>query len=151
MTVNTIRITSIEELKSPEIQQLLLKTMSSNKLVRDPVKASLELAMRIAHEDLGLFIAGEDDELTGCILVQRSRTELNPACIVLHLYVTGGERVRNALLGELLDYARDGGFTDIIAIDTNNKPNAFGKLFSVAGSPTKLGDVFHFDMNESLL
>jgi len=125
--------------------------MASNKLVKDPVKASLELCMRITLEDLGFFVAGDDGDWTGALLAQRSRTELNPATVVLHLYVTGGDEVRNALLTELVDYAKEGGFEDIIAIDTNNKPQAFGKLFSVAGTPTKLGEVFHFDINESLL
>ncbi len=129
----------------------MVKAMTTNKLVKDPVKASLELCMRITLDDLGFFVAGKDGEWTGALLAQRSRTELNPATVVLHLYVTGGDRVRSALITELVEYAKAGGFEDIIAIDTNQKPQAFGKLFSVAGTPTTVGEVFHFDINESLL
>ena len=138
-------------MSDPGVLDLLIKMMGSNKMVKDPQKAVLELATRIHLQDLGLFVVVDGDEWKGAILCQRSRTQLNPATVVLHIYVEGGAEPRNLLVEALFNYAKEGGYNDIIAIDTNNKPKAFGKLFGSLGKPTKLGDVFQFDMTESLL
>ncbi len=146
----TFRITDVEQLQQPEIQKYLLKFFSTNKLVKDPVAAYMELAARISIEQLGMFLARDEGELQGAMLAQLNNTPLNPGCTVIHLMVDKPS-VRNDLMRELIDYARSGGHDRIVAIDANNRGKAFARLFSVVGEPEELGSVFTFDLDGGLL
>jgi len=130
----------------------MLEVFKSNKMVKDPNAALMEIAEQIHIDDLGLFVTRDEKRWTGAVLCQLSRTAFNPACIVIHLYCKGsGKETRNELIQAVFNFAEEGGYNDIIAIDANNKSKGFGKMFEAWGTPTILGSMFHFDMTESLL
>ena len=152
MTVEIFRIRNNAAFLIEDFRNFMLKVFESNKLVKDPDAALAELASQIHLDILGLFVIRNEKEWTGAILCQHGRSAFNPACIVIHLYCKDAEpETGRELVQALYTFAQEGGYSDIIAIDTNNKAEAFSQLFSALGKPSTLGSVFHFDLDEGLL
>jgi len=152
MTIQTMRIRNNAALMLPDFREFILQFFESDKMVRKPGQALVELATQIHKDNLGLFIAHDESGFTGAMLCQLSATAFNPGCVVIHLYCKrGGAETRNGLLAMMCEFAIEGGYNEIIAIDTNNKPMGFAKVFGAVGKPVKLGSVFRFDLEEGLL
>lgn len=152
MTVETIRIRNSIAFTLPDFKTFMLDVLGSNRMIKDPEIALNELAAMVHKDRLGLFVVKDGEQWTGAVIVQLSETAFNPACIVIHLYCKGaGAETRAELVQAMYNFATEGGYNDIIAIDANNKPQAFAKLFSALGETSILGCVFRFDLRESLL
>lgn len=152
MTIETIRIRNSIAFTLPHFRAFMLDVLESNRLIKDAEIALNELAVMVHKDGLGLFVVKDGERWTGAVILQLSETAFNPGCIVIHLYCKGaGSETRSELVQAMYNFATEGGYNDVIAIDTNNKPQAFGKLFSALGEPSILGNVFRFDLRESLL
>lgn len=150
MTV-AYRVRDAKAFQLPEVRELLRAALATNVLIEDADAAFVELAAGIGREDIGLFITGRDEQLEGMVLAQWSRSAFNPACVVIHFYNSGGGDCRKALIKALGRFADEGGFTRIIGVDANSKPQGFARLFSTLGKPIFSGEMFIFDRGESLL
>jgi hypothetical protein len=137
----------------PEIRVFVERALASNRLIRD-VPAALEELKQIADRpELGLFLVGDmgKQDWKGMVFAQSSASAFNPACVIIHFFNDGDADDRGALIRALDSYARETGHDTIVGIDTNDKPRAIGKLFASLGAPKYGGQVFIFDMKESLL
>ncbi len=137
----------------PEIGNFVERALASNRLIRDVPAALEELKGSVERSDLGVFLVGDMDkqDWRGFIFAQASGSAFNPACVVIHFFNEGDADDRSALVRALDSFAREMGHDTIVGIDTNDKPRAFGKLFASLGAPEYGGQVFIFDMTESLL
>ena len=137
----------------PQIKGFVERALATNKLIRDVPAAVEELKQQVSRADLGVFLVGDMDthDWRGMLFAQASRSAFNPACVVIHFVNEGDDNDRGALIRALDSFAREMGNDTIVGIDTNNKPRAFGRLFSSIGAPEYGGEVFIFDMRESLL
>lgn len=152
MTIEILRIRNNAALLIEDFRDFILKFFESDKLVEDPGAAMLELARLIHLDGLGLFVTRDGRQWTGAILCQHNQSAFSPGCTVIHLYCKDAEpETRRELIQALYTFAQEGGYSSIIAIDTDNKAEAFSQLFSAVGKPTVLGNMFHFDMDEGLL
>ena len=130
----------------------MLGVLKSNRMIKDPKAALEELSAMIHKDAMGLFVVRDGKRWLGAVICQLSETAFNPACVIIHLYCKdAGTEIRSELVQAMYNFAIEGGYNDIIAIDTNNKPQAFAKLFSALGETSMLGNVFRFDLRESLL
>lgn len=150
--VEALRIRNNAVFLIKDFRDFMLKFFESDKMVKDPAGALAELAKKIHLDALGLFVTRDESGWTGAILCQHNSTAFSPACVVIHLDCKGGgAETRKLLVQSLYNFAKEGGYNEIIAIDTNDKPTGFEKLFGALGEPVVLGSVFRFDMDESLL
>lgn len=139
--------------KIPEIRDFVTKALETDRLIKDVPAALEELKQVASRDDLGVFLIGDRDkqEWRAFMFAQSSASAFNPACVVIHFYNGGDNEDRVAMVRALDSFARQMGHETIIGIDSSNKPRAFGKLFSSLGAPEYGGQVFIFDMRESLL
>lgn len=149
--VGVVRITGAKGFLIPEVYALLHKAFATNSLCKDPSMAIEELAMQVARQDVATYVGFEDNECVSMFCAQWSRSALNNACVVIHLYNGGGPAMRAALVREVVSYAKAGGFDTIIGVDANDKPRGFAKVFSAAGEPVFKGEMYAFDMSGSLV
>lgn len=147
----TYRLYRNEALQIPEIYELIHTAFSSNVMVEDPDEAVNEISQQLHRPELGLFIVGDEEAWQGVALAQWSPSAFNRGCVVIHFFNRGDKEARTALMEALVGYAREGGYDKLIGVDTNNKPQAYARLFSAVGEPVFTGQVVVFDMNESLV
>lgn len=149
--IEIIRVRDPEAFLLPGFQALMLECMESNKLVREPEKAVLELAACVHRDDIGLFLAGKKNDWKGVLLAQWGKSALTPGCVALHIYSKGGPKVKDALMQACVDYARLGGYDRIIGMFQDTHKKALMRMFNALGEPVDAGQMIVFDLNESLL
>lgn len=148
-----LRVRDSAAFQIPHVRAFLERALATDKLIQDVPAAIKELESIGDRADLGVFLVGdlEKGDWRGMLFAQSSGSAFNPACVVIHFYNEGDDDDRSALIRALYRFAEECGNTRIVGIDTNDKPRAFGKLFAALGSPSYGGQVFIFDMQDSLL
>lgn len=133
-------------LQIPSVWAFVHQAVSTDVLVVDVDAAMAELEGAVANPAFGLFLATNGKEWGACALAYWSYSAFNSACIVIHFYSRGDPATRGALLVRIAEFAREGGFSRIISADTNERPDAFMRLFRSVGEPIKVGSTVVFEL-----
>lgn len=145
--LNVWRVRRPEILDLPSVRGLVYEALATNSMVGDPLEALRDVQRYIEVPQLGLFVVHEGGRFVGAALAQLPTTALSPkACNVLHFFMQGSAEARAALVDAVVAYAREAGYDQLLAVDMNDRPEAFARLFRRAGAPSRVGQVFTFDL-----
>lgn len=145
--LNVWRVRRSEILDLPSVRGLVYDALATNSLVHDPVAALADVQRFVEVPQLGLFVVHEGGRFVGAALAQIPTTALSPrACNILHFFMEGSVAARSALVDAVVAYAREEGYDQLLAVDMNDRPKAFARLFRRAGTPAHVGQVFTFDL-----
>lgn len=143
-----IRVTSPRAFMLADLQNFVIRALTTSPIIPDAHAALLELVEYIDKSVMGLFLVREGAEFTGMILMENCESALSPGSTVLHFYNAGSAAGRNLLIQAAIAFARSAGLHKIRGIDISHKPAAFARLFRSAGPATELGCYFEFALPE---
>lgn len=148
MEPKLIRVQNPRAFLVPEFNTFIAKALGTSPFIGDPQQAIFELVNHIEKPQLALYIVIEGIELTAMALAECSGSTFSPGCLVRHFYNEGSNEARKLLIDSIVEFTQNSGASRIFGVDINQKPRAFGKLFSAAGPATAKGTFFEFDLSE---
>jgi len=129
----------------PEIQKLMDDAFANvtNKVVKSYAPASVE------EDNVGFFLAKDTTtgEWKGMAWVRNSHFDGDKSALVIHFFCKrAGRGVREALVADVVRFAKEGGMETLMAWDINRKARAFQKIFKSAGPSKEVMRAYEFDL-----
>ncbi len=146
--IETIRVRNPMAFEIPEIQELMTDAFANvtNKAVKSYAPESIE------DPNVGLFLAKDTDtaEWKGMAWVRNSDRDDDRSALVIHFFSRrAGRGVREALVREVVNFAKAGDMETLMAWDINRKARAFQKIFKSAGPSKEVIRAYEFDLSQA--
>jgi hypothetical protein len=126
------RVTSPRAFMLADLQQFVIKALTTAPTMPDAHAALLELVEYIDQPAIGLFLVRRDDKFVGLALVENNFSALSPDS-------------RKLLIQTVMAFSQAGGLNKIRGFDINNRPAAFARLFRAAGPARELARIYEFE------
>ncbi len=119
--LDVIQVRNAKVLETPAMQEFIAEAFGRQAThFPDPDAVIQWIRERIDDETVGFFVAIEDLRMTGLLVISAVLTAFSPYPWLMYGYAEGAPEAKQALLGEMLDWARERGIRKIWGI--NNTP-----------------------------